>query len=89
MVSSTTACTFSLYPLWVIKSCNKSETTEPINAGGVRNASHPHRVFSDVAAAVMAEDGSGDGAAGADGTTTLQDVSRKDRLQRMDQRRIR
>lgn len=59
------------------------------NTGGVRNASHPHRMSSGVAAAMLAEDGLGDGKAGADGITTLQDVSKKDRLQRMDQRTMR
>lgn len=45
----------------------------------------------DVAAVAMSEDGGGGEGAGAraDGKTTLKDVSKKDRLQRMDQRRMR
>ena len=75
------------------------------NAGGVRSPSRPLRMCSSEAPVAVADDGSslpgggvggagrrGGAAGGAKGSaapTTLKDVSRKDRMQRMDQRRMR
>lgn len=53
--------------------------------GGVRGASQPLRMCSAEAPVAVGSDGSVPGG----GSTTLKDVSRKDRMQRMDQRRMR